>query len=192
MPERETIKKAIKDKREGNSASTQAGEFVHKGIKNIRKGEHGARSEKQAIAIGLSEARGAGVDLKPPAKGKTSEKTRHSATPAYRKGQRHESISPTRSRAGRRYRMRVLLRFNILHRPARQRALQKAERKQNDHPQQKNQLVPKDLPSDQKQQKKLQEQKPQQIRKVCSTNMELEALSDGTYLLKSQNYLRNA
>ena len=99
MPRKETIKRAQRAKREGKSATTQAGEFVHEEIKNIRKGKHGARSAKQAIAIGLSEARRAGVKLKPPKKGKTSEKTRRSAQQAYEKGQRHEPISKTRSRA---------------------------------------------------------------------------------------------
>ena len=99
MPEKNTIRKAQRDKREGKSPSTQAGEFVHEEIDNIRKGKHGARSAKQAIAIGLSKARRAGVNLKPPKKGKTSEKTRRSAESAYRKGQRHEPVSQTRSRA---------------------------------------------------------------------------------------------
>jgi hypothetical protein len=99
MPDKETIQKAQRDKRQGKSASTQAGEFVHAEIDKIRKGKHGARSAKQAIAIGLSEARRAGVDLKPPTKGKTSEKTRRSAESAYEKGQKNEPISKTRSRA---------------------------------------------------------------------------------------------
>ena len=99
MPEKATIQKAKRDKQEGKSASTQAGEFVHAEIDKIRKGKHGARSAKQAIAIGLSEARRAGVKLKPPKKGTTSEKTRKSAQSAYRKGQKHEPVSKTRSRA---------------------------------------------------------------------------------------------
>jgi Family of unknown function (DUF6496) len=99
MPERKTIERAEKDKREGKSPSTQAGEFVREEIEKIRRGEHGARSAKQAIAIGLSEARMAGVKLKPPAKGKTSEKTRRSAIRELQKGQRHEPISQNRSRA---------------------------------------------------------------------------------------------
>ncbi|MEX6687945.1 DUF6496 domain-containing protein [Danxiaibacter flavus] len=99
MPENKTIKKAQRDKREGKSPGTQAGEFVHEEIKKIQHGKHGARSAKQAIAIGLSEARRAGVDLKPPEKGKTSEKTRKSAEQAYTKGQRHEPVSKTRSQA---------------------------------------------------------------------------------------------
>src|SRR5688572_5565337 len=100
MPEKKTIKRALRDKKEGKSASTQAGEFVREEIEHIRKGQHGARSAKQAIAIGLSKARRAGVNLKPPKKGTVPEKTRISAEQAYEKGQRHEPISPTRSRAG--------------------------------------------------------------------------------------------
>lgn len=99
MPEKKTIQRAKKDAREGKSPSTQAGEFVHEEIKKIRKGKHGARSAKQAIAIGLSEARRAGVDLKPPKKGTVSEKTRKSAESAYEKGQKHEPISKKRSQA---------------------------------------------------------------------------------------------
>jgi len=99
MPDKQTIEKAKKDKAEGKSASTQAGEFVHAEMDKIREGEHGARSTKQAIAIGLSEARRAGVGLKPQAKGKASEKTRKSEESAYEKGQRHEPVDQTRSRA---------------------------------------------------------------------------------------------
>jgi len=99
MPDKKTIEKARRAKALGKSANTQAGEFVHAEMDKIRKGQTGARSTKQAIAIGLSEARRAGVDLKPPAKGQTSEKTRKSAQSAYEKGQRHEPVSPTRSRA---------------------------------------------------------------------------------------------
>ena len=100
MPEKKTINRAKQAKREGKSPSTQAGEFVREEIEHIREGKHGARSAKQAIAIGLSKARRAGVKLRPPKKGKTSEKTRKSAKQAYDKGQRHEPVSPTRSRAG--------------------------------------------------------------------------------------------
>jgi len=99
MPEKKTIRRARRAKRAGKSPGTQAGEFVHDEIKKIRKGKHGARSAKQAIAIGLSQARRAGVDLKPPKKGTVSEKTRKSAEQAYEKGQRHEPVSKTRSRA---------------------------------------------------------------------------------------------
>jgi len=73
MPAEKTTRRAQRAKRQGKSPTTQAGEFVHEEIK-IRKGKHGARSAKQAIAIGLSEARGAGVKLKPPKRRKTSEK----------------------------------------------------------------------------------------------------------------------
>jgi hypothetical protein len=99
MPDKKTIEKAEEDKREGKSASTQAGEFVHDEIEKIRKGEHGARSAKQAIAIGLSEARRAGVKLEPPKKGTVSEKTRINAERESEKALRHEPISRTRSRA---------------------------------------------------------------------------------------------
>jgi hypothetical protein len=99
MPAKETIAKAKRDKAEGKSASTQAAEFVKAEIDRIREGKTGARNTKQAIAIGLSEARRAGVDLKPPVKGKTSEKARKSAQSAYEKGQRHEPIDSKRSRA---------------------------------------------------------------------------------------------
>jgi hypothetical protein len=87
MPDKRTIAKARKDKRAGKSPSTQAGEFVHDEIRKIRRGEHGARSTKQAIAIGLSEARRAGVPLLPPAKGKAKARTRRSAEYAYEAGQ---------------------------------------------------------------------------------------------------------
>jgi hypothetical protein len=86
MPEQRTIERARKDKRRGKAASTQAGEFVREEIDHIREGKHGARSTKQAIAIGLSMARRAGVNLKPPKKGTTSEKTRKSAARAYARG----------------------------------------------------------------------------------------------------------
>ena len=87
MPLKRTIEKARRDKREGKSASTQAGEFVHEEIDKIRHGEHGARSTKQAIAIGLSEARRAGVDLPPPKRGQITDRTRESAEYAYEAGQ---------------------------------------------------------------------------------------------------------
>ncbi|MDH6152105.1 MULTISPECIES: DUF6496 domain-containing protein [Paraburkholderia] len=79
MPEQKTLKRAEADKRAGKSASTQAGEFVKEQVDKVRAGKHGVRSPKQAIAIGLSEARRAGVDLKPPKKGATSEATRKKA-----------------------------------------------------------------------------------------------------------------
>lgn len=79
MPEKKTIERARRDKREGKAPSTQAGEFVREEIDHIREGKHGARSAAQAIAIGLSKARRAGVDLPPPGKGKAKESTRRSA-----------------------------------------------------------------------------------------------------------------
>src|SRR5687767_6094154 len=91
MPEKKTIEKARKDAREGKSASTQAGEFVHEEIQHIREGKHGARSAKQAIAIGLSKARRAGVDLPPPKKGEASAETR-------RKAQRDNEVGAKRTR----------------------------------------------------------------------------------------------
>jgi hypothetical protein len=97
MPDKSTIEKAKKDKAEGKSASTQAGEFVHDEIEKIRKGEHGARSSKQAIAIGLSEARRAGVKLPPPKTG--GEELKKKAKRDTEKGQSHEKVSRTRSRA---------------------------------------------------------------------------------------------
>ena len=89
MPRKETIRRARQDKRAGKSPSTQAGEFVREQIDKIRHGEHGARSPQQAIAIGLSEARRAGVDLPPPRKGKGKAKasTRRGAKYAYEAGQ---------------------------------------------------------------------------------------------------------
>jgi hypothetical protein len=87
MPRKQTIKRARQDAREGKSASTQAGEFVREEIDKIRHGEHGARNTKQAIAIGLSEARRAGVKLRPPKKGRVSERTRRGAEYAYEAGQ---------------------------------------------------------------------------------------------------------
>src|SRR5262249_47218875 len=87
MPAKSTMQRAREDLREGKSPTTAAGEFVHEEIEHVRRGKHGARSPQQAIAIGLSKARRAGVPLKPPARGETSEKTRKSAVSAYRKGQ---------------------------------------------------------------------------------------------------------
>jgi hypothetical protein len=101
MPRQETIERARRDAREGKSPSSQAGEFVKEEIDEIRAGKHGARSAKQAIAIGLSKARRAGVDVPPPKKGSVSEQTRRKARQDSRKG--HEAAgrkpSPKRSRA---------------------------------------------------------------------------------------------
>ena len=86
MPEKKTMERARKDKREGKAPSTQAGEFVREEMDHIRAGKHGARSTKQAIAIGLSKARRSGVPLAPPKKGKTSEATRKQAKRDLAKG----------------------------------------------------------------------------------------------------------
>lgn len=96
---RQTMERARRDRRQGKSASTQAGEFVREEMDHIREGKHGARSTKQAIAIGLSKARRAGVDLKPPKKGATSEKTRKSAEGAYARG--HDAPARAKSSAKR-------------------------------------------------------------------------------------------
>ncbi len=100
MPEKETLERAREDAREGKSPSTQAGEFVKEEMDHIREGKHGAASTKQAIAIGLSKARRAGVDLPPPGKGKTSAATRDKAKRDVRKGRRlgHEEVLPARHR----------------------------------------------------------------------------------------------
>jgi len=104
MPERRTVEAARKARRQGKAPSTQAGEFVREEIEHIREGKHGARSARQAIAIGLAKARRAGVDLEPPARGETSEATRTRAKRDYAVGQGAASPkpSPKRSRASRR------------------------------------------------------------------------------------------
>jgi hypothetical protein len=100
MPEKETLERAERAKRKGKAPSSQAGEFVREEMRHVREGKHGARSAKQAIAIGLSKARRAGVALRPPKKGRVSEKTRRSAERAYKSGQRSKSgVSRRRSRA---------------------------------------------------------------------------------------------
>jgi hypothetical protein len=101
MPEKETLKRARRDKRQGKSASTQAGEFVREEMHHIREGKHGARSPKQAIAIGLSKARRAGVDLKPPKKGQASRKTRRSAARDYARGHGAPARRPTSTKRAR-------------------------------------------------------------------------------------------
>jgi len=87
LPDKRTTEKARRDKRAGKAPTTQAGEFVREEIHKIRRGEHGARSPEQAIAIGLSKARRAGVALRPPRKGKAKTSTRKSAEYAYEAGQ---------------------------------------------------------------------------------------------------------
>ena len=98
MPDKQTLERARKDKREGKAASTQAGEFVREEMEHIREGKHGARSTKQAIAIGLSKARRAGVKLPAPPKS-ASERTKKSAASAARAGRSHRKPSAKRARA---------------------------------------------------------------------------------------------
>jgi hypothetical protein len=98
MPEKETVRRARADKRAGKAPSTQAGEFVREEIHHVREGKHGARSTKQAIAIGLSKARRAGVKLGKPPRG-SSEGTRRSAASARKRA--GKKASPRRSRATR-------------------------------------------------------------------------------------------
>jgi len=99
MPEEEPIARAREDAREGKAPSTQAGEFVREEIEHIREGKHGARSAKQAIAIGLSKARRAGVKLPPPKKGTVSKKTRRQAKRDLAKGRRGGSKRTSRRRS---------------------------------------------------------------------------------------------
>ena len=101
MPERATIARAKRDKAEGKAPSTQAGEFVREEMEHIREGKHGARSTKQAIAIGLSKARRSGVALPPPKAGQASSRTRKNAERALASGRRRTAgaTSERRSKA---------------------------------------------------------------------------------------------
>src|SRR5215472_9341624 len=101
MPNRKTVQRAERDKAEGKSPSTQAGEFVREEIHHVREGKHGARSPQQAIAIGLSKARRAGVKLPAPKKGQTSAQARRRAQRDLHKGRKRRSAEPSfrRSRA---------------------------------------------------------------------------------------------
>src|SRR5436309_7712756 len=99
MPEKKTIERARADAREGKAPTTQAGEFVREEIHHVREGKHGARSPKQAIAIGLSKARRAGVKLPPPKKGRASEATRHKAEHDYQRGQKRPAAKPSSRRS---------------------------------------------------------------------------------------------
>jgi hypothetical protein len=97
MPEEKVIERAHEDEREGKSPSTQAGEFVREEMEHIREGEHGARSPEQAIAIGLSKARRAGVKLPPPKRG--SQKTKRQAKRDLAKGRSGRRKKPSRKRS---------------------------------------------------------------------------------------------
>ncbi len=96
MPEQETIRRAERDKQEGKSPSTQAGEFVREEMDHVRQGVHGVRSTKQAIAIGLSKARRAGIDLPPPPSKKASS-SRSSKRKSSRKSSRKRANSSLRA-----------------------------------------------------------------------------------------------
>src|SRR5262252_8520358 len=102
MPEKKTLERARKAKREGKAPTTQAGAFVHEEIEHVRRGQHGARSTKQAIAIGLSKARRAGVKLSPPKKGTASARTRKQAQRDLSRAKSGRKASASRSRATRR------------------------------------------------------------------------------------------
>ncbi len=100
MPEKRTIERAREDLREGKRPTTAAGEFVREEMEHVRRGKHGARSPKQAIAIGLSKARRAGIPLPPPRKGQVKERTRRSAQYAYEVGQgKRKPRAPSRKRS---------------------------------------------------------------------------------------------
>ena len=96
MPKEETIKRAREDKRQGKSPSTQAGEFVREEMEHNREGEHGARSPEQAIALGLSKARRAGVKLPPPKRG--SQRTKRQAKRDLAKGRSERRKKPSSKR----------------------------------------------------------------------------------------------
>jgi hypothetical protein len=95
MPEKQTLERAQEDLQEGKAPSTAAGEFVHEEIEHVREGKHGARSPQQAVAIGLSKARRAGIPLPPPKRGKVKEATRKGAGRDYQKGQAGEEHKPS-------------------------------------------------------------------------------------------------
>src|SRR5207302_2365665 len=99
MPEKETIRRAKRDAAQGKAPTTQAGEFVREEIHHVREGKHGARSPKQAIAIGLSKARRSGVKLPPPGAGTTSAGTRRRARRDLTASRKSPPSSPRRSRA---------------------------------------------------------------------------------------------
>jgi hypothetical protein len=100
MPDKRTVARARADLREGKSPTTAAGEFVREEMEHIREGKHGARSPEQAIAIGLSKARRAGIPLKPPTNRRAKARTRKSAQRDYDVGQgKRKSSSPSRRRS---------------------------------------------------------------------------------------------
>ena len=133
MPDKSTLEKAREDLHEGKSPTTAAGEFVHEEIEHVRQGKHGARSPQQAIAIGLSKARRAGIPLKPPRRGRVKESTRRSAQRAYRKGQ--SGAKPPRRKYSR-VRERVMKReprSSVSHRALSRQARRSARRRRRAH-----------------------------------------------------------
>jgi hypothetical protein len=108
MPDRQTVEKAERDLKEGKSPSTAAGEFVRQEIEHVRQGKHGVRSPQQAIAIGLSEARRAGIPLKPPAAGKTSKETKQKAERDSKKGRTSPQLHEEGSTPGGRSRLNAM------------------------------------------------------------------------------------
>ena len=100
MPERKTTERAREDARQGKAPTTQAGEFVREEIHHVREGKHGARSPEQAIAIGLSKARRAGIEVPPPKKAKSAGRKRRTTTRATSKAKRRPSAKRSRAVRG--------------------------------------------------------------------------------------------
>jgi hypothetical protein len=121
MPEKRTIARARRDRRAGKAPGTQAGAFVREEIEHVRRGKHGARSTKQAIAIGLSKARRAGVKLPVPARGRASAATR-------KKAQQDLRRAKTRKPSARRSRATLAALKREGRRPASRKALSKQAR----------------------------------------------------------------
>jgi hypothetical protein len=95
------MERAQEDLREGKTPSTAAGEFVREEIDHVREGKHGARSPKQAIAVGLSKARRAGIPLEPPSRGRTSDETRQKAEKDFERGQNDPNTAEKNTRRSR-------------------------------------------------------------------------------------------
>ncbi|HEX6501884.1 MAG TPA: DNA-binding protein [Terriglobales bacterium] len=129
MPEKATLEHAKEDLREGKSPSTAAGEFVREEIEHVREGKHGARSPQQAIAIGLSKARRAGIPLKPPARGKAKESTRKSAERDYRKGKKGKTKPRRKASRAREAALKREPRSTASHKALSQQARQAARRR---------------------------------------------------------------
>jgi hypothetical protein len=131
MPEKKTLERARQDARQGKAPTTQAGEFVREEMDHIREGKHGARSTKQAIAIGLSKARRAGVKLPPPKQGQASSRTRKHATSDYRKGQSHKRSKPSAKRSRATTRALKREKFGAASKPALARHARQAARRRH-------------------------------------------------------------